>query len=154
MLINTLEKQRALLLHKCEGLTGEQLATQAAEPSTLSLLGLLRHLTDVERSWFRTRLVGEDLVPVYFTEDRPNRDFDDGTPEGAEDDFGRYLEEVELVRAVIDSHDLDDSFYSARRHTELTLRWIVLHMIAEYAQHNGHADLLRERIDGTTDRSL
>lgn len=152
MLTATLQTQRDLLLHTCGGLTGEQLATRSVEPSSLSLLGLIRHLTEVERSWFRTRFADEDLPPVYFSEDRPDADFDDGTAESAPEDLARYLDEVEQAQAVIDAHDLDDAFYSRSRGVELTLRWVLLHIIAEYAAHNGHADLLRERIDGTTKR--
>ncbi len=103
-----LDYHRATLLFKCQGLTGEQLVLRTAEPSTLSLLGLVRHMADVERAWFRRRLAGEaDLPNLYWSDEHP------------------------------DGNTLD-------------LRWIYLHMIEEYARHNGHADILRERLDGVT----
>jgi hypothetical protein len=149
LLIAELDHQRATLLFKCAGLTGERLARQPVEPSTLSLLGLIRHLSDVERTWFRIRFAGQELPDLYFTEDDPDRDFNDLDPEHAEADFARYQAELGPVRAAIEGRGLEETFISATRGV-LSLRWLLLHMISEYARHNGHADLLRERIDGAT----
>ena len=148
-----LDHHRATLLWKCGGLTGEQLAARTVPTSTMSLLGLVRHLSDVERSWFRRRVAGEAIDPLYWSDASPDGDFDDLDPAGAEADFATYAAEVEAARAVLAARDYDDTF--AARHSDgseetVDIRTLVLHMIEEYARHNGHADLLREAIDGTT----
>jgi uncharacterized damage-inducible protein DinB len=149
MLEGWLGWHRQTLLSKCAGLTGEQLATTAVEPSTLSLLGLVRHLAEVERSWFRIRAGGQPLEPIFFTDDRPDDDFDAGTPGSAESDLATYRREVDLADEAAAKLPLDHTFATSTR-PEISLRWVYLHMIEEYARHNGHADLLRQRIDGTT----
>jgi uncharacterized damage-inducible protein DinB len=148
-----LDHHRVTLLWKCGGLTGEQLAARTVPTSTMSLLGLVRHLSDVERSWFRRRIAGEAIDPLYWSDASPDGDFDDLDPAGAEADFATYAAEVEAARAVLAAHRYDDTFVA--RHSDGTeetidIRTLVLHMIEEYARHNGHADLLREAIDGTT----
>jgi Protein of unknown function (DUF664) len=146
-----LEFHRNTLLGKCQGLTGEQLAQRAVPPSSLSLLGLVRHMTDVERAWFRIRAAGEPgLGQRYATDESPDADFDFAEPAGAEADLAAYLEECGLARAAMAGRSLDDTFFHQRYGHTLDLRWVYLHMIEEYARHNGHADLLRERIDGVT----
>ncbi len=148
-----LEFHRATLLTKCAGLTAAQLKQRAVPPSRLSLLGLVRHLTDVERQWFRLHAAGEDLPYLYFTsDDNPDCDFDDIDDADADADLGRYREEMEAARAAVAGKALDDVVASRGHHPERVrnIRWIYLHMIEEYARHNGHADLLREGIDGTT----
>jgi hypothetical protein len=144
-----LEYHRATLLVKCAGVTAEQLATRSVPPSTLSLLGLVRHMTEVERSWFRRRLDLQDLPFLYCAEDNWDGDFDDVDPARADDDLAAFQAELDAVRAVAARHGLDD-VGRARDGAEVDLRWIYLHMIEEYARHNGHADLLRECIDGAT----
>jgi uncharacterized damage-inducible protein DinB len=144
-----LEYHRATLLMKCAGLTAEQLATRSVPPSTLSLLGLVRHMTEVERSWFRRRLERADVAPLYYDDANPDGDFDDVDPARADDDLAAFQAELDAVRAVTARHGLDDVGL-ARDGAEVDLRWIYLHMIEEYARHNGHADLLRECIDGAT----
>jgi Protein of unknown function (DUF664) len=143
-----LDYHRATLLWKCQGLTGEQLATPSVPTSTLTLLGLLRHLAEVERWWFR-RGFGQqrDLGDVYCSEEYPDGDFDLADPAKAEDDYATYLREVELARQCAAGASLDAEFGKKQ---PLNLRWVYLHMIEEYARHNGHADLLREAIDGAT----
>jgi uncharacterized damage-inducible protein DinB len=148
-----LDYHRATLLWKCGGLTGAQLAARPVPTSTMSLLGLVRHLADVERSWFRRRIAGEAIDPLYWSDASPDGDFDDIDPAGAEADFATYAAEVEAARAVLAARDYDDTF--VRRQSDGTeetidIRTLVLHMIEEYARHNGHADLLREAIDGAT----
>jgi len=146
-----LEYHRSTLLAKCQGLTGEQLAQRAVPPSSLSLLGLVRHLTDVERAWFRIRSAGESgLVFRYVTDEFPDGDFDLAEPSGAEGDLAAYRQECDLARAAMAGRSLDDTFFHPRYAADVDLRWVYLHMIEEYARHNGHADLLRERIDGVT----
>ncbi|MFL6100399.1 MAG: DinB family protein [Actinomycetales bacterium] len=144
-----LDYHRDTLLMKCAGLTVEQLRERAVPPSSLSLLGLVRHMAEVERSWFRRRLAGQDLGYLYCSDDNEDGDFDDVDTADAEADFATYRSEVELARAAAAELPLDQQFVRPNRPT-LDLRWIYLHMIEEYARHNGHADLLRERIDGVT----
>jgi hypothetical protein len=146
MLTGFLDWQRVTLLRKCAGLTGEQLSERSAPPSDLSLLGIVRHLSEVERAWFRRRFRGEDVGRLYGDEPRESG-FHDTDPAHAEADFARFTEEVELARQAIVGASLDDTFVHHERGV-LSLRWALLHMIEEYARHLGHADLLRERIDG------
>ncbi|MGH8891776.1 MAG: DinB family protein [Actinomycetes bacterium] len=148
-----LEYHRATLLWKCAGLTADQLKTRAVKPSSLSLLGLVRHMADVERVWFRRRVAGEPIEALHWTDASPDGDFDEVDSADAGADFAVYAAEVEAARAIQAGHDFDDTFVVRRRDgTEETVdvRALVLHMIEEYARHNGHADLLRECIDGTT----
>jgi hypothetical protein len=146
-----LDYHRATLLVKCQGLTGEQLARRAVPPSTLSLLGLVRHLTDVERSWFRRRFAGETGLGFrYSTEKYPDGEFDLAGADGAEADFAAFTSECELARAAAAGRSLDETFVHDRDGSTIDLRWVYVHMIEEYARHNGHADLLREQIDGVT----
>jgi uncharacterized damage-inducible protein DinB len=144
-----LERQRATLLWKCAGLDGEQLAQRAVPPSKLSLLGLVRHLADAERAWFRRYLRGEQLPEVYRRDDCPDAAFEEASAEGAEADFARLTEEWELCRKAAAGAALDDTFLHEQA-GPISLRWIYSHMIEEYARHNGHADLLRECVDGVT----
>jgi uncharacterized damage-inducible protein DinB len=142
-----LDYHRATLLMKCAGLRDDQLRLRSAEPSTLSLLGLVRHMTDVERGWFRRGVgdeTGPQVGPIYYSDERPEGDFDDVDDADPAAVFAAYVEEVERCRAAAAGVPLDTL------RDEYSVRWIYLHMIEEYARHNGHADLLRERIDGTT----
>jgi uncharacterized damage-inducible protein DinB len=150
MLEAWLEWHRATLLRKCAGLTGEQLAQRAVPPSNISLLGLVRHMAEVERAWFRRRFAGETLGFLYCSDDSPDADFDDVNPAGAEGAYAVFTGEVELARAAAAGRSLDETFFHTHRHAEMSLRWVYVHMIEEYARHNGHADLIRERIDGAT----
>jgi uncharacterized damage-inducible protein DinB len=146
MLQGFLDWHRATLLHKCAGLTGEQLAERAVPPSTLSLLGLLRHLTKVERAWFRRRAAGEPVEDAFPL--GRDVDFDDLDPRTAEADYDRFVEECRLADAAVAGASLDDTFVLDGE--EHSLRLAYLHLIQEYARHNGHADLLRQRVDGAT----
>jgi Protein of unknown function (DUF664) len=142
-----LDYHRATLLMKCRGLSDAQLKLRSAEPSTLSLLGIVRHLTEVERSWFRRRVAGEtgpSVAPLYYSQERPDDDFDATKDADASAMFATYLDEVERCRKAVAGIPLDTVV------GERSLRWVYLHLLEEYARHNGHADLLRERIDGAT----
>ena len=151
MLDGWLEFHRATLLGKCTGLTSEQLKQRAVEPSSMSLLGLVRHMAEVEQSWFQRRIAGRELPFIYCdVETNPDGDFDDVDDADPAADFARYQQEVEAARAVVQSRSLDETFMHARMGVEMSVRWVYVHMIEEYARHNGHADLLRERIDGAT----
>jgi hypothetical protein len=148
-----LDFHRATLLMKCSGLTADQLKTKAAEPSALSLLGLVRHMSEVERWWFRLHAAQEESLPaIYCTEADPNADFDALEGADALADVTAYQAEIEVCRAAVASLGLDDIVPSRGHHPERirNIRWIYLHMIEEYARHNGHADIIRQRIDGVT----
>jgi uncharacterized damage-inducible protein DinB len=144
-----LRRQRLTLQLKCEGLDAEQLARRAVEPSTMSLLGLLRHMAEVERTWFRRRFAGHDVPKRYQTEDEPDADFDGAVGDHAvvDEAWAAWREEVSFAEQF--ARDTDLSFVGdAGDGTPISLRELLVHMIEEYARHNGHADLLRERIDG------
>jgi uncharacterized damage-inducible protein DinB len=149
-----LDHYRATLRLKCAGLTPEQLAERSVPPSSLSLLGLVRHMAEVERGWFRG-FADEDTEPRYYSDDDPDGDFDNvqATQQQVDDAFGYWRAEIEHAREVVAAaSDLDQSFTRVRggREQTISLRWVVVHMIEEYARHCGHADFLRERIDGAT----
>ena len=153
-----LEFHRATLLVKCAGLTAAQLGERSVPPSSMSLRGLLRHLTEVERSWFRRVLAGQQAAPLYYGPDDEDGDFDavgrdtdHPDPDTAvARELAAFSAECEVSRALAAEHDsLDDVGAAPRNGQQVSLRWIYLHMIEEYARHNGHADLLREAIDGT-----
>jgi hypothetical protein len=144
-----LDFHRETLLMKCAGLTGEQLRLRSVPPSTLSLLGLVRHMAEVERWWFRRQFDGVDLPDVHCTPEDPDADFNATGTADVEADFAAYAEEVEAARATATGRSLDETFTDAHGR-RFDLRWVYLHMIEEYARHNGHADLLRECIDGAT----
>jgi uncharacterized damage-inducible protein DinB len=153
MLTGWLEHHRGILIWKCENLTAEQLRRRAVPPSTLSLLGLVRHMAEVERGWFRQVFLGENMPDLYDRSADEDADFNDvgqADPAEAFDDFEREC--AASRRVVAQAASLDDLSKQASERTgqSWSLRWIVTHMIEEYARHNGHADLLRERVDGTT----
>jgi uncharacterized damage-inducible protein DinB len=141
--------QRLTLQVKCEGLDAEQLARRAVQPSTMSLLGLLRHLAEVERGWFRRRFAGQDAPRRYQSEAEPDGDFDGAVADPAvvDEAWAAWREEVAFAERFAAETDL--GFVGADSAVEpISLRELLVHMIEEYARHNGHADLLRERIDG------
>ncbi|HET6627974.1 MAG TPA: DinB family protein [Nocardioidaceae bacterium] len=151
MLDSWLDYHRDTLLSKCAGLDAAQLRTRSVPPSSLSLQGLVRHMTEVERSWFRRVLLDEEAAPLYYTDANEDGDFDDVDSADAVADFERFRAEVETCRGITAKHPDLDALGKRQRHGhDVSLRWIYVHMIEEYARHNGHADLLRERIDGAT----
>lgn len=149
MLQGFLQYARDNIVAKCVGLGAGQLAQRSAPPSVLSLLGIVRHLTDVERHWLRRRFAGEDTSLLYSREDRPDAAFEEAAAEYAERDLARLRGEWAACDAALDHLDLGHVFHSPRW-GEMTLRWGYLHMIREYSAHDGQADILRERIDGRT----
>ncbi|MFZ3493564.1 DinB family protein [Streptomyces sp. 5.8] len=149
MLVDMLGAQRTTLRLKCAGL-GPELAERAVEPSTLSLLGLVRHLADVERRWFRQVLDGQEVPLLFWSAAAPDGDFDGAVsaPGVIREAWEAWRAEVEFAEGFTErAPDLEVSGKDAWR-GEVSLRWVLIHMIEEYARHNGHADLLRERIDG------
>ena len=152
MLNGWLEHHRAILLWKCEGLTDEQLRRRSVPPSTMSLLGLIRHMTDVERGWFQQVLLGEDAPDLYTKPGERDGDFNGVDKADVAAAFSAFEAECEASRRAVAAASGLDGLSKERSRTgeQFSLRWIVTHMIEEYARHNGHADLLRETIDGTT----
>ena len=140
---------RLTLELKCAGLDAEAMARRSVEPSTLSLLGLVRHLTEVERNWFRGVMAGQDAPRYYCTETDRDGDFDGAVADPVVVDQAWELWRSEVAFAeqyVADAPDLEiTGTYSGGK---ISLREVLVHMVEEYARHNGHADLLRERIDG------
>lgn len=146
-----LDYHRETLLMKCADLTDEQLRTPAVAPSTLTLMGLVRHIADVERWWFRTVLAGEEIEPLYYSEKDPDGDFRTTASTTWDATLADWRAEVAAAREVTAARGLDDLGVRPSRSGEpFNLRWVLTHMIEEYARHNGHADLLREAIDGVT----
>jgi hypothetical protein len=149
MLQSWLDFHRATLELKCAGLDDAQVRRAAAEPSALTLLGLVQHLAEVERNWFQRVVAGLDVPPVFEEVTgnalRPDRALDEA--------LGVWRREIARGREIIAGRSLD---YVGRvmegpvPGMEVSLRWVLIHMIEEYARHNGHADILRERIDGVT----
>ena len=146
-----LNYQRSTLLNICAGLTGEQLATRALATSNLSLLGLLRHMAKVERIWFRQRAAGQRVPPMYDPARGKDADFNDAVAAEAEADIARLRAEWRQADAAATGLDFDDTLDTGHSDT-FSVRMMYVHLIGEYARHNGHADLLREAIDGVTGR--
>jgi uncharacterized damage-inducible protein DinB len=146
-----LDHYRMTIELKCEGLTPEQLASRSVPPSTMSLLGLVRHLARVEHSWWRRVIEGDaDLPRLYRTDEDPDLDFNGARAddEVVADAWRSWRREVTHAREVYASLDLD---VLVDVHDEpIEARDIVVHLVEEYARHAGHADLLRECIDGRT----
>ncbi len=143
-----LDFHRGTLLWKCAGLTDAQLKNPAVSPSTLTLLGLLRHMSEVERAWFRSRAAGLALPDLYCSEDDEDGDFDNVADADVPEAFATFKAECLAADEAACTKSLDDTFVG--RNDPISLRWVYVHMIEEYARHNGHADLLRECIDGAT----
>ena len=146
-----LDFYRATLALKCEGLSEHQLRAASVPPSSLTLLGLVQHMAEVERNWFRRVLAGETAPPIYGPKADPaGHDGGFELSDGITFDTARETWEAEIshARANCARRQLDQT--SPFLGGQVTLRWIYTHMIAEYSRHNGHADLIRERIDGTT----
>jgi uncharacterized damage-inducible protein DinB len=145
-----LDFHRATLAMKCEGLDDEQAATASVPPSGFTLTGLVQHMAEVERNWFRRVLAGEHAPPIYDPRADP-RGPDGGfdLSEGAtlRVALATWQAEIARARGLCAARGLTDT--GRFMDQDVNLRWIYVHMIEEYARHNGHADLLRERIDGT-----
>jgi uncharacterized damage-inducible protein DinB len=144
-----LDWHRATLASKCDGLTDEQLRQRSMPPSTLSLLGLVRHMAEVERAWFRRVLDGQD-VPLVWSAERDFQVAYDATDADRAAAFAAWEDEMAHARRIERAAPSLDVTGVDRNGTAYSLRLIMLHVIQEYARHNGHADLLREGIDGVT----
>ncbi len=149
MLAAYLEFYRATVEAKCEGLTADQLDARAVDPSRMSLHGLVRHLAGVERWWFRINFAHQDVPMLFYTDEEPDLDFD-GLADDPEADLAIWRTECEQSRRIVAGAALDDTAAPVVGEATFSLRWLMLRMVSEYAQHCGHADLLRERVDGAT----
>jgi uncharacterized damage-inducible protein DinB len=144
-----LDYQRATLAMKCDGLSDADLRKQSMPPSTLSLLGLVRHMAEVERAWFRRVFQDNDAPMVWSDEIDFQAAYDASTSTRAEG-FAAWEAEVENSRRVErEAGSLDQSGHQPRWGEDVSLRMVMVHVLLEYGRHNGHADFLREGIDGT-----
>ena len=146
VLLDYLRRYRLTLEMKCAGLDAGQLARRSVPPSTMSLLGLVRHLADVERSWFRRDMAGQEAPPLFYTKADRDGDWTGAVPDPAvvDEAWRAWRDEVAFAEELVaGTADLGAAGRSGR-----SLRDVLVHMIEEYARHCGHADLLRERIDG------
>jgi hypothetical protein len=144
-----LDFHRATLLMKCDGLADEQASAAAVPPSGLTMTGLVQHLAEVERNWFVRVFTGKRAPSIYTPDadlNGPDGGFDLAADAGLQDAIVIWEAEVTRSRAVCAAHELSDTGRFMGQ--EVSLRWIYVHMIEEYARHYGHADLLRECVDG------
>lgn len=149
MLRAFLDFHRDTLAMKCEGLSDDQLREQSSPPSTLSLLGLVRHMAEVERTWFRRVINGEDL-PLVWSDNGDYQAAYDASQASVAGAFRAWQDEVEHARRIERAAEsLDVTGYQQRWDEDVSLRLVMYHLLHEYARHNGHADFLREAIDGT-----
>jgi uncharacterized damage-inducible protein DinB len=147
MLDAWLVRHRETLLWKCESLSDDQLRQRAAPPSSLSLLGLVRQMSEVESGWFAA-FAGADASSIYCSDADAEAEFDGVDTADVAADVATSRAEVDSARRLVAGRGVEDveTIYGQ----EFSVRWIMVHMIEQYARHNGHADLLRERIDGVT----
>ncbi|HET9141347.1 DinB family protein [Actinophytocola sp.] len=150
ILTGFLDWQRATLAWKCDGVDQARLRERGVPPSNLSLLGLIRHMADVERGWFQRTLAGADAPRIYYSDEDPDGDFDHVETADIDEAFATWHAQCERSREIVAATPSLDTAAAGRDGRMISLRWILTHMIEEYARHNGHADLLRERIDGAT----
>ncbi len=145
-LVGYLEYYRATVEMKCRGLTPEQTRIRTMPPSTMSLHGLVRHLAGVERWWFQQNFERRDVPLLFAGADgfEPPSDADFAA------DLAAWRAECSVSREIVAAHHLDDTVRPLDWYEDVDLRWLVLRMITEYAQHCGHIDLLREGVDGKT----
>lgn len=149
MLRAFLDYHRATLTMKCDGLTDEELRQQSMPPSTLSLLGLVRHMAEVERAWFR-RVFEDNDAPMVWSDEIDFQAAYDATGSTRAEAFAAWEAEVENSRRIeLAAESLDLAGYQPRWGEQVSLRMVLVHVLLEYGRHNGHADLLREGIDGT-----
>ena len=149
MLRGFLDYHRATLAMKCDGLTDAELRQQSMPPSTLSLLGLVRHMAEVERAWFR-RVFEDNDAPMVWSKEIDFQAAYDASAATRSEAFDGWQAEVGHSRRIEDSAEsLDVTARQPSWGEDVSLRLVMLHLIHEYARHAGHADLLREGIDGT-----
>src|SRR5690349_15694016 len=143
-----LDFHRATLAMKCDGLSDDDLRRRSMPPSTLSLLGLVRHMAEVERTWFR-RVIDSEDVPFVWSAKGDFQEAYDASAATRSEAFDAWQAEVERSRRIeAEAESLDVTGHFARWGEDVSLRFVMLHLIHEYARHDGHADLIREGVDG------
>lgn len=150
-LLGYLRNYRLTLEIKCDGLDAEQMARRSVPPSTMSLLGLIRHLAEVDRNWFRRCLAGEQDVPwIYVTEQHQDADWNGAVPDPrvVEQAWADWRAEIAFADHQLEGETDLGRTVRTRHGQEVQVRDVLVHLIEEYARHAGHADLLREAIDG------
>lgn len=145
-----LEYYRATVGMKCRGVTADQARTRSMPPSTMSLHGLVRHLASVERWWFQQNFERRAVPLLFFAGGHPDLDFNPPSDADFAADQQAWRAECAVSRDIVAAHELDDTARPLDWYEDIDLRWLMLRMIAEYAQHCGHLDLLREGVDGRT----
>ncbi|WP_371776801.1 DinB family protein [Streptomyces sp. NBC_01438] len=149
MLRAFLDYHRATLAMKCEGLSDDQLRQQSMPPSTLSLLGLVRHMAEVERAWFR-RVFEDNDAPMVWSDKIDFQAAYDASASTRDEAFVAWDAEVQNSRRIErEAESLDQAGCQPRWDEEVSLRMVMVHVLLEYGRHNGHADFLREGVDGT-----
>ena len=153
MLVAFLDYYRASLILKSVGLTDEQARACAVPPSDLNISGLIRHMAEVERNWFQRWFIENDAPPIYYGDDDPDGDIHTGPNDTLADAIAVWEKEVQRAREIATAARPDDVAKHVatdphRAGFQPNMRWILNHMIEEYARHCGHADLLRQCIDG------
>ncbi len=150
-LVAFLAYQRAVLARKAQGLTDAQARIAACPPSDITMLGLIRHMADVERNWAQRSMMGLEASPIYYGAAHPEGDGDGDFHPPADatlaEALGTYWTEIGVADGIYDAASLDD--IERRERAAHSLRWILVHLIEEYARHCGHADLIRQAIDGS-----
>jgi uncharacterized damage-inducible protein DinB len=144
-----LDFQRATLAWKVDGLGADDLRRRVLPTTVMTLLGLVRHMAEVERAWFRDRFADEDLAAIWCSEEDPDGEW---RVEGADvaEALATWRDECDRARAIEAAAPSLDATLAMPGADPISLRWVMAHMVEEYARHNGHADLLREAIDGAT----
>jgi len=143
-----MDYHRQTLRWKCSNLTPEQLCARSVEPSTLTLIGLVRHMAEVERWWWQRVVARADVGDLYCTPEHEDGDFDLIEPATATADLAALEQEIAIGDRIFAAADLDALVRHPIREVDFSVRWVAIHMVEEWARHMGHADLLRERIDG------
>jgi hypothetical protein len=147
LLVRFLDYYRATVELKCLGVAKDRLSERTVSPSTLTLHGLIRHLTCAEDWWFHYQFAGEATPLIYYSDEDPSQDFDDLSGD-FDEALATWRAYCEHSREIVARSSLDDTGTVERTGEPVSLRRIMIHMIIEYARHSGHADLLREAIDG------
>jgi uncharacterized protein DUF664 len=147
MLAEFLNYYRVVFRRKAEGVDDIAGRTPTCPPSELTVMGLVRHLAEVERAWFRRDIAAEDAPPIYYSDDDPDGDFHVGPADTLAEALDTWQREVERAEAIFAGVALD---HVEQGREKYSVRWIMVHMIEEYARHCGHLDLIRQAIDGST----
>jgi hypothetical protein len=138
---------RVVFRRKAEGVDDAAARTPTCPPSELTIMGLVRHMAEVERSWFRRGIAGDDSGPIYYSDADPDGDLHVGSTDTLDEALRVWEHEVDRAKAILVEVELDDI---ERLREQYSVRWILVHMIEEYARHCGHLDLIRQAIDGST----